>query len=361
MYQNAINHLSSSGNFIQNGEVITLVLPGNQTLTTNTERLNFTATHLPLSEPRRANPPTFIITTPTGNTQEYTITINGNGFGLVIRNALRLVLDENVVFKHSRNVTNARPLIAMMDGSKMILNGGALRNNSVTVDGNFDSGGHRGGAVRVQGGSWGAYLLMNSGDISGNEVFEALGTGNTGTHGGAGGVFMMQYGALIMHGGTINNNSYTNDSAHERPRAGGVSDGGGTNAQHHANSAFFMTGGEIGGNRVLGSSTGASAGGVLTSGVFQKNGGTIYGADVANEAMRNQNLMTGANNVRVNAIAVIMNAVLNPNLTTTPPQARLRDTTAGPAVSLFVESSKTSNSVAGVNLVPEWAQSFWDN
>jgi len=361
MYQNAINHLSTSGNYIQNGEVITLVLPGHQTLTTSTSRDNFTSNHLPDTEARKANPPTLIITTPADNTQEYFITVSGNGFGLVIRNALSLVLDENVVFTHSRNVTNSRPLIAMMDGSKMILNGGALRNNLLTADGSFDSGGHRGGAVRVQGGSLGSYLLINSGDISGNTVMEPANATNTGLHGGAGGVTLMQYGVLVMHGGAITNNTYENLSSHSRPRAGGVSDGGGTSNQHHANSAFFMTGGDIGGNTVTGSSTGASAGGVLTSGVFQKNGGTIFGADAANEAMRNRNLMTGANNVRSNAIASIMKAVLNPNLASDPPQARLRDTTTGPFVSLFVESSKAANGSEGVNFVPEWAQSFWDN
>ena len=361
MYQNAISHLSTAGNYFQNGEVVTLVLPGNQTLTTSTGRDNFNSTHLPDNEARRANPPTLIITTPTGNTQEYFITVSGNGFGLIIRNALSLVLDENVVFTHSRNVTNLRPLIAMMDGSKMILNGGALRNNLLTADGSFDNGGHRGGAVRVQGGSLGSYLLINSGDISGNTVIEPASATNTGLHGGAGGVTLMQYGVLVMHGGAITNNTYENLSSHSRPRAGGVSDGGGTSNQHHANSAFFMTGGDIGGNTVTGSSTGASAGGVLTSGVFQKNGGTIFGADAANEAMRNRNLMTGANNVRSNAIASIMKAVLNPNLASDPPQARLRDTTTGPFVSLFVESSKAANGSEGVNFVPEWAQSFWDN
>jgi len=303
----------------------------------------------------------FIITTPTGNTQEFTITVNGGRFGLIIRNALRLVIDENVVFTHSRDTTNQHPLIAMMDGSYAILNGGALRNNLLTFNGGFDSGGHRGGAIRVQGGSFGAYLLINGGDISGNTVNEAFGATNTGTHGGAGGVQMMQYGVLIMHGGSIRNNTYNNLSAHSIWRAGGVSDGGGTNAQHHANSAFFMTGGDISGNRVTGSSTGASAGGIVISGTFQKNGGTIYGADAMDAAMRNQNLMTGSNSTRPHAVAVIMNPVTNPDLTLDPPQAMLRNFTAGPSVSLYVESSKSANGTAGVNSVPLWARSFWDN
>ena len=361
MYQNALAHLTSTGNLIQDNEVITLVLPGNQVFNTTTGFNTFTSGHLPSGETRRNNHPTFIITTPTGYIEEITITVNGNGFGLIVRNALRLVIDGNIVFAHSRNVQNRHPLIAMMDGAKMILNGGSLRNNLLTVDGGWDGGGHRGGAVRVQGGSYGAYLVINSGDISGNEVFEAVGTGSTGTHGGGGAIMIMQYGAVIMHGGSIHNNLYTNNSDHQRVRAGAISDAGGTNSQHHANSAFFMTGGQISGNTVAGSSNGASSGGVLLSGVFQKNGGTIFGADVADAALRNQNLMTGTNNVRPHAIAVIMNAVLNPNLELTLPQARLRDTTAGPGVSLFVESSKSSNGAAGVNFVPEWALSFWDN
>ena len=357
MYRQAISHLSSAGNYMQDGEIITLVLPGNQTYNGGD---SFNATHLPSNDARRNNPPMFIITTPFGNTQERTITITGDGFGLVMRNAGTVVLDDNVVI--TRSVSSQRPLVALMDGGKMILNGGALRGNRLNVNTSFDSGGHRGGAIRVQGGSFGAYLIVNRGDISGNEVVETSGTAGS-TNGGAGAVYMMQYGVTVIHGGSITNNSYHDtNTGSSGARAGAISDdGGGRSSQHHANSAFFMTGGEIGGNSVSGSTNGPAAGGVLVSGTFQKVGGTIYGEDAADAAMRNTNAMTGNNNVRVGAAAVIMAAVGNPAIAGTSPGAKLRDTTAGSPITLFVESSKTSNGSAGNNTVPDWAESFWDN
>ena len=57
----------------------------------------------------------------------------------------------------------------------------------------------------------------------------------------------------------------------------------------------------------------ATAGGVLVSGTFQKNGGTIYGADTSDATMKNQNQTTGNGKVKANGVAIVMKAVANPD------------------------------------------------
>ncbi|MCL2044685.1 MAG: hypothetical protein FWG89_11165 [Treponema sp.] len=262
--------------------------------------------------------------------------------------------------QHSGNVSNRFPLISINDGGKVILNGGALRNNVLSAASN--DGALRGGAIRVGGGSFGGYMLINSGDVSGNTV--NMGIADAGSHGGAGGVYLYQYGVLVMHGGAITNNTFnfTNTAASTTPKAGGVADHTATTGgQNHGQSAFFMTGGDISGNRVTGTVTAASAGGVVISGTFQKNGGTIYGMDAANEAMRNRNETGGTGNTKVSAAAVYMVASANPNPNAATPQAMVRETTAGPAITLFVDSYKPGHTSTAVNSVPEWTRSFWDN
>ena len=101
----------------------------------------------------------------------------------------------------------------------------------------------------------------------------------------------------------------------------------------------------------------------MVNGTFQKSGGTIYGIDASNAALRNRSLISGTNNVRnnANAIAIFMKSEINPTITGDSPQVRLRNNTTDSFVTLYVESSKTANTTAGTNFIPEWARSFWDN
>jgi hypothetical protein len=116
-----------------------------------------------------------------------------------------------------------------------------------------------------------------------------------------------------------------------------------------------MTGGEISGNKVIGSTASnvASAGGVMTSGTFQKVGGTIYGGSGGDPSKYNTTTLTGN---RASAVYVAGDYGANP----AGPDTVKREETADPGVTLFVESVKNSTSVKGVNTVPDWATSFWD-
>jgi hypothetical protein len=363
LYQNAMNLLKTSGSYPQAGEIITIVIASNQTYTAaNT----FTSIHVPTS--LQSNPPTIILTTPTGNTTDYTITVTGNEHGMVLRNGLTLVMDEHVIMKHD-TTTNNFPFLSVNDGGKFILNGGALKDNTLIATTNDHA--YRGGAIRGGGGSYGCYFVINSGEISGNTVNMNIAEGNS--HGGAGAIYMYQYAAFVMHGGTIARNTfnYTYSTAAATAKAGAIADMTSSSATYHANSSFFMTGGIISGNSVSGASNGVSSGGVVVSGAFQKNGGTIYGDDAGDAALRNNNTMTGSGIVKAKSVAVINQATANPDPTAsigagtesdpTRPAAVVRNGTTGPNDSLFVASYKTAKANAGINTVPDWAKSFWDD
>ncbi|MDR0710102.1 MAG: hypothetical protein LBF77_08560, partial [Spirochaetaceae bacterium] len=190
LYKNAISLLTTSGNYPQLNEILTIVLDSNQTYTGSD---SFNSTHIPTSliggETR------LIITTKTGNTQDYVITVTGNGAGIIARNGLNVIIDEHVIFDHGgASINNTNALIVVNDGGKVILDGGEIRNNknAHTTE--------RAGGVRMGGGSYGAHFILNSGKITGNQV-EAGGNDSTSNHGGAGGVYIQQYGAFVMHGG----------------------------------------------------------------------------------------------------------------------------------------------------------------
>ncbi|MDR1251352.1 MAG: hypothetical protein LBK62_04205 [Treponema sp.] len=340
LYRNVISHLTSSGNYPQANEVLTIVLDSDQTYTGS---LNFTTTHIPASliggEIR------LIVTTKTGNTQDYVITVTGNGAGIVARNGLTVIIDEHVVFDHN-NANNNNALIVVNDGGKLILDGGEIRNN---VNTNTTE---RAGGLRMGGGNYGAHFIMNSGKITNNQV-SASGNDTTTNHGGAGGIYIQQYGVFVMHGGEISNNTLNLTGTVATPKAGAVSVRY-SNNQYHANASIFITGGEIFGNKVLGAKNVVSAGAIYTNGAFQKTGGTIYGPDAVDTQKKNYSEYTGTVNAGVVVIGNTVNA--NPALSA----VTKRDATAGPDLVLLADSYKTANGSAGVNTVPNWAMNFWD-
>jgi hypothetical protein len=138
---------------------------------------------------------------------------------------------------------NSHPLVSV-EGGALVMNGGAVRNNSVN---NVSSGNVGGSGVRVQNGSF----FMNNGTISGNSASSTR-------YGG--GVYIIRGSVAIMRGGTISGNSASNSG-------GGV----------YCTDVFIMKGGIISGN-----SAREDGGGVYSfSGTFFKfgNGGVIYGSN----------------------------------------------------------------------------------
>ncbi|MDR0600039.1 MAG: hypothetical protein LBG84_08170 [Treponema sp.] len=307
------------------GDTYTIVLGCDQTYAAAT---SFDATGAPAGK----NP---LIIVTSANSADKVITVTGtSNSALVLRNRVTLVIDEHVIFDGGGTARN-QPLFQINDGGKVILDGGVIRNN---VNSNT---GDMGGAVRMGGGSNGTILLINSGEISGNSITSS----GAGENGGSGGVYIYEAGAVIMHGGTIRNNSVTNGAT--AYRAGAVFGRGAHNATYFGRDVFFMTGGEISGNSVQGSSALPSAGAVLISGAFQKTGGTIYGTTGASA-----NTTTWTGTVKA-AVALPKNSGSASNLAVTA--VKKRDATLGVNDRLFVERG------SGDRNAPDWAgPDGWD-
>ena len=172
-----------------------------------------------------------------------------------------------------------------------------------------------------------------------------------------------------MHGGQISGNTLIQNGTGSlgEIRGGAVSVFNTTNL-HHGGSNFYMTGGEIRGNRVVKgtATTGvASAGAVIVTGTFQKVGGTIYGSEQTDSTYRNSSDFTGT--VKAGAVVVVNVQQINPALNTVTALdtalngAVTRDKTSGPEDYLFIESRKLGGGVA-TNTKPAWAQlNYWDN
>jgi hypothetical protein len=361
MYQNAMQYLTKSQSFSGTGvipspnDVYILVLDTNQTITTSPTWWGYAAGSGLAAAHAQNGGSWYIITTPPGTYNDITITNAGTGAAFQGRNGTVLVIEDHVVFEQKAGTSIANALVQMMDGGSIILDGGAIQNN--VNQRNTTAAGQNNdlfaGGIRFGGGSYAGYLIINSGKITNNTARFGI-TPNGETNGAAGGIITQQYGVIVMNGGEISNN--TLDVAGFTPKtalAGGVM-GSTDTAQHHANLSFFMTGGEIFGNRVIGSTAAvASAGGVMASGTFQKNGGTIYGADSGDASKHNTTSLTGN---KASAVYVSGAAGSNPSGSGTVK----REDTADPGVTLFVESIKTSTSAKGQNTVPTWATSFWD-
>ena len=359
LYQTSLSKLggnaASHPDHPQAREVIAIVLDSDQTFSAAPPWNSYS--HVTGLNGRQFDGAMVIITTVTGNTQDFTITLERPDPLFFVRNNITLVIDEHVIVKRKQGVTGTSALVANLDGGKLILDGGELRENAA-------SAANGGGGVQMGGGNYGAILLINGGKITGNQ-FTSTAFGNESA---AGGINLNQYGIVVMHGGEISNNTLTQSGgtlgAASGPRAGGIAARNDSN-QNHSNGSFYMTGGEIRGNKVVGAYDAASAGGVIVNGTFQKVGGTIYGSDHGNQNYRNTTEFTAL--VSAGAAAVINKAATrNPDpaaVLTNPdrPEAVVRDTTTGPDDTLFLDSRKSAHGSAGINLVPAWAESFWDS
>jgi hypothetical protein len=357
MYQNAIAHLHTTGNIPKANDLIILVLDSNQTISTLPSWWGYTGNLAITSGVLTGGGCDIIITTPTGNTQDITITNGTTNAAFQGRNGTRLIIDEHIIFQQAPNTPSQNGLIQMMDGGSIIMDGGAIQNNVNEKSGSgAQAADLMGGAIRLGGGTYGGYFIMTGGKITNNTVRPAIDTGSE-VNGSAGGVVFQQYGVFVMTGGEISNNTLDANGHAKSALAGGVL-GNTQSNQRHANVPFYMTGGEIFGNKVIGTpaATVASAGGVLVSGAFQKTGGTIYGNDAGDESKRNKTELNTTGS-KVSAIFVSGYASSNP---ATTGATKIRENTAGPDVTLFVTSSKSGTSAAGVNTVPAWATSFWD-
>ena len=358
LYENAVAYLHTR-KFV-NGDIVTIVLDTNQTLTTLPSwwSSGINNNQLPDTDGNSYR----VIVTTTGDTD---ITIENrqtSGAMFQSRNGMTLVIDEHVIFKGSSSYSTPGSLIQMMDGGSIIMDGGEIREHlclrpAGTTGENNDI---HGGAIRLGGGKRGGYLIINGGKITENTAKFRSGGSPSISNGGAGGIIVLQYGVVVMTGGEISNNTMDITDASAIPGsalAGGIM-ANTNNAQRHGNASFFMTGGEISGNRVTpGSYTVGSAGGVLISGTFQKTGGTIYGADAGDTTRRNITTLIGN---RASAVFVSGSTGANPGTPAAGSVHGKREDTAGPEVTLFVESYKSGTSTTAVNTVPDWATSYWD-
>jgi hypothetical protein len=347
MYENALKYLL--GEYILvNGDIVTIVLDTNQTLNNNFP--NWWTYPSPASNPNAIgvlgendNNLYRVIVTTTGNT-DITITNQQTSKAMFqTRNGVVFVVDEHVILQGSGD--QGQPLVQMMDGATFILDGGELRGNLAGGADNLS------GAVRIGGGNRGSYFIMNGGKITGNT---AKLTGNT-VNGAAGAVFVQQLGWIFINGGEISGNSLdVNGTNPGSGLAGGISGTThNTNNQYHGNTSFYMTDGEISGNKVENTTAAVcGAGGVLVSGAFQKIGGTIYGADATDTTKRNTT--NGLSGNKASAVFIANTTGKNSAATVR------REDTAGPDVTLFVQSEKATKTGVAVNTVPDWATSFWD-
>jgi hypothetical protein len=349
MYQNALDYLHSTATLPKGNDTIVIVLDTNQTFT----RTAAWWTYNQIAENTSNQQPIKIIVTTTGgsviisNQQSDRAMFEG-------RNGIILVIDEGVIFEGSSSYPTKGSLIQMMTGGSIILDGGEIRGHVSAKDGGTGSEQNdiHAGAIRFGGGANGGYLIINSGKITGNTAkFNPGGTSSEG-NGGAGAVIILQYGVVVMNGGEISGNTLDVQDGTALTAMAGAIMGNINTAQRSGNASFFMTGGEISGNKVVNGTTAvASSGGIVVSGTFQKTGGTIYGADTGNSSKKNTTTLTG------NKASAVF--VANGSYSTNPPGFK-REDTAAPDVTLFVESFKSSASAAATNTVPDWATSFWD-
>jgi hypothetical protein len=111
-------------------------------------------------------------------------------------------------------------------------------------------------------GGGGVYINYGHLLMKGGEIIYNISSPNDG-----GGVYLDEYAWLTMHNGLISNNT-------SKETGGGV-------CVSKDSSTFTMYGGEISLNKITGTTTLSSGGGVAREhGVFLKYGGTIYGTDV---------------------------------------------------------------------------------
>ncbi|MCL2043139.1 MAG: hypothetical protein FWG89_03270 [Treponema sp.] len=333
------------------GEVITIVLDSDQNVTVNGPWNSFSQADL--LRDRQFGGATIIFTTTTANVNSAnprTIYINvGNVTPRWAQNNITMIIDEYIVLRRDPAVASrSAALIMLGDGGKLILDGGEIRDNSASGDGNT------GGALTVGGGSYGGMVLINRGRITGNTL-TATGTGVAQTHST---IAVDQNVIIVMHDGEISGNTVNQTANPNSPRAAVISHFN-NSAQNHGKSSFYMTGGVIAGNRLTGAATYTrpAAGAVIVNGTFMKVGGTIYGAN-PDPALANT---TSNFNHAIRADAVVVLTTFNGTIQNmTAAQSYRRNATSGPDDVLVADCSKTANGNAGNFTIPTWIRSYWD-
>jgi len=223
----------------------------------------------------------------TGNTYSTSVNETGGGGVLVDGGTLEIAGGEisgNNVTGTGNDLRGGG--VNAVNGSNVLMTGGAIRENTLANVHSGDGNG-MGGGIAV---SSNTRFEMTGGVIEGNSVNSR--STNLGTGAAGGGVFITGNNSFFyLKGGTIRNNTCHGQSANNY----GGSFGGGVSNEGN----FIMEGGIINGNSITCSinpnksygtneeyKDGAYGGGVYTwSGSFEKTGGIIYGNDaVGNDA-----------------------------------------------------------------------------
>ena len=359
----------------QSGEIITIVLDTNQNVNIAAQAAGgqYSNSGIPWNGwnhaqglRRNVEGAMIIFTTTTANINSAnpkTVYINVDPIHRVrwAQNNITMVIDEHIVFRQAPETTTTPrdnwALVFAGDGGKIILDGGEISGSNTKMDTSSNPGNDAGSAVIIGGGNYGGVLLINRGKITGNTITVNSNHANHNAATALSTIAISQYGIVIMHGGEISGNTVNINDTPLAPRAGVISHFN-NNAANHGKSSFFMTGGEIKKNKLIGATAYnvPSAGAVIVNGTFMKVGGTIYGseanAELANTTNFNHNIKPGAVAVLANWNGTIANITLT--------QSFRRNNTSLPADVLVADCSKTTNSAAGTITIPTWIDSYWD-
>ncbi|MDR2478673.1 MAG: hypothetical protein LBD48_05095 [Treponema sp.] len=327
-----------------NGDKYTIVLGGNQTYS-NSGLGYGTADGLPASA--SADKVITVVLTTAGN--DVTVTFTGGG-NINARNQLTWIHDEHVIFTAGSSYANN--YYALMDGGRLIMDGGELKDAHASTTNNIS------GAILAGGGSSGAWIIINGGKIYNNTAAitgDSDATYNNTSMVSSGGIIFTDTALLIMNGGEIYNN--TASGAVESARGGAITISNLSNnssAHRIRRGAVFITGGVIRNNTVT-TGAAAGAGGVFVSCLFQKTGGWIYGADGG----ANAPTVTGTGNAKAGAVIHSFNHFAANNTAWNPATSavKMRNNTSAPDDLLIIDQAGT----ADTREVPGWAgPSNWD-
>ncbi|MDR1788204.1 MAG: LamG domain-containing protein [Treponema sp.] len=333
------------------GEILTIVLEQNQTLTDFT--CPWTAdTHRTLLKGNAAGA-TVIVTRKNGLSDPVHITINSDMQAFSAIHSIRVVLDDGIIIDTAASQQTGNRiarLASIREGGVVILDGGILHGNINKINASNVAGVS---GISLTAGAYGAYLIINSGGITDNTLIVPSNTNTSASYALSGGILVENYGVTVMNGGEISGNTLQQDRAARSIRGAGftsmVTSSGSGNI---GSAAFYMTDGLIQNNRITGTAAEvASAGGVIIGGTFQKTGGTITGAGDANA---NSTTQTGA--ISAGAAAVLFAAGANQSTA----EAKYRDGTTGVNDQLFYTINKKTNTTFNNVGVPLWCRNSWD-
>ncbi|MDR2102981.1 MAG: hypothetical protein LBP42_02640 [Treponema sp.] len=179
------------------------------------------------------------------------------------RGSITLTLGKNIRVEGSED--NPWPLIQVIAGGSLIIDGAVITGNHRLVD-----SARSGGGIEIFSGGT---LTMNAGEISNHSITLDPSAAGSPVWVGGGGISLNSQGAFVMKGGTITGNTVTNEK--------GYATGGGILVLDH--SSFMMNGGAISENKALSSSYIAHGGGIFLaeSSQYILTGGTVSGNEAS--------------------------------------------------------------------------------